>query len=193
MKNKKAIWITQTAMLIALIVLSQLLSRVIPPITVGPFKLNQIVTGSLVNMVLITGAYISGFSSAGTAALVSPILAAVVGIIPGNLPQMIPVVMVGNLVIVFITWLCFRASNGLGKGSAAILSFVGVAAGAALKMLAMWASVEKIVVPVLHIAPKLEKVLVGTVSISQLVTGIAGGILALLIMPALGSFKKGRR
>ncbi|CDZ23250.1 putative membrane protein [[Clostridium] cellulosi] len=192
MRNKKAIWVTQTAMLIALIVLSQLLSRVIPTIPVGQFNLNQLVTGSLVNLVLVVGAYAAGFASAGTAAIISPILAAFLGIIPGKLPQMVPVVMMGNLVIVFITWLCFRASNGLGKGSATVLMIVGVVAGAFLKMVTMWAAVEKIVVPVLHINESLEKVLVGAVSISQFVTGVIGGCVALLIMPALGGLKRGR-
>lgn len=193
MKNKKVIWVTQTAMLIALIVLSQLLSKVIPPVSIGPFKLSQIVTGSLVNLVLVIGAYLSGLASAGTAAVISPLLAALVGIIPGLLPQMIPVVAVGNLVIVFITWVCFRASNGLGRGSSALLSIIGVSAGSFLKMLAMWACVKKIIVPVLHLAPNLEKALIATVSISQFVTGILGGLLALLIIPSFGSFKKGKR
>lgn len=193
MRNKKAIWVTQTAMLIALIVLSQLLSRVIPTIPVGQFNLNQLVTGSLVNLVLVVGAYVAGFASAGTAAIISPVLAAFLGIIPGKLPQMVPVVMAGNLVIVFITWLCFRASNGLGRVSATVLTIVGVAAGAFLKMVTMWAAVEKIVVPVLHINESLEKVLVGAVSISQFVTGVIGGCVALLIMPALEGIKRGKR
>jgi hypothetical protein len=193
MRNKKVLWITQTAMLIALVVLAQLLSKVIPPVVVGPFKLSQIVTGSLVNLVLIIGAFLPGMASAGTAALISPILAAFFGIIPGNLPQMVPVVMAGNLVIVFIIWLCYRASNGLGKRSATVLNIAGIVAGALLKALAMWAATEKIIVPVLHIAPKLEKILVATVSLPQFVTALIGGAIALLIMPAMKGFTKHRR
>lgn len=193
MKNKKVLWVTQTAMLIALIVLSQLLVNVIPPIVVGPFQLSQLVTGSLVNLVLIVGAYVAGLSSAGTAALISPILAAFLGNIPGKLPQMVPVVMVGNLVIVFILWLCFRASRGLGKGSAVVLTIVGVAAGAFLKAGVMWGATEKIIVPMLHVAPALEKKLVAVVSVSQVVTAAIGGVIALLVMPALRGFVKTKR
>jgi hypothetical protein len=193
MKNKKILWVTQTAMLIALIVLAQLLSNVIPPIVIGPVTLSQLITGSLVNLVLIVGAYIAGMSAAGTSALISPILAAFFGIIPGKLPQMIPVVMAGNLVIVFVVWLCFRASNGLGKSSAVALKITGVAAGAVLKAATMWLTTEKIVVPVLHIAPALETKLVALVSVPQLVTAAVGGALALLIMPTMKGFVKGKR
>lgn len=193
MRNKKAIWVTQTAMLIALIVLSQLLSKVIPPIAIGPFKLSQLVTGSLVNLALILGAYLTGLASAGTAALISPILAALLGIIPGGIIQMVPVVMAGNIVIVFITWVCFRAANGLGKAGALFLEITGVAAGALLKMISMWAAVDKIVVPYFHVAAKLEKVIVAAVSIPQFITGLIGGIVALLIIPAFVGVKKGRR
>jgi hypothetical protein len=193
MRNKKILWITQTAMLIALIVLAQLLSKVIPAVQIGPFNLAQLVTGSLVNLVLITGAFIPGMASAGTAALISPILAAFFGIIPGGLPQMVPVVMAGNLVIVFITWLCYRASNGLGKGSATALTVAGIVAGALLKALAMWGATEKIIVPVLHVAPKLEKILISVVSLPQFVTTMISGAIALLIMPAMKGFAKGRK
>lgn len=193
MRNKKVLWITQTAMLIALIVLAQLLSKVIPPVMVGPINLAQLITGSLVNLILITGAFVPGMASAGTAALVSPILAAFFGIIPGGLPHMVLVVMAGNLVIVFVTWLCFRASNGLGKGSAIALSVTGVVVGALLKAFAMWGATEKIIVPVLHVAPKLEKILVSVVSLPQFITAIIGGAIAILILPAMKGFSKGRK
>ena len=193
MKNKKALWITQTAMLIALIVLSQLLSKVIPPVVVGPFKLSQLVTGSLVNLVLIIGAYVPGFSSAATAALISPILAAFFGIIPGNLPQMVPVVMAGNIVIVLITWICFRASHGLGKSGAVMLNILGIAAGASVKALVMWGATVKIIVPLFHVASKLEKILVATVSVPQFVTAIIGGLVAIAVMPAMKPFMKTKR
>lgn len=193
MKSKKVLWITQTAMLIALVVLSQLLSNIIPPIVLGPFKLSQLVTGLLVNLILIIGAFVPGLSAASTTALISPILAALFGIIPGQLPQMVPVVMAGNLVIVFITWLCFRASRGLGNNSATVLNVIGIVAGALLKAVTMWALTEKIIIPVLHVSAKLAEILVSTVSLPQFVTAMIGGIAALLIMPALRGLTKVRR
>lgn len=193
MRNKNLVWITQTALLIALIVLAQLLSKVIPPVMLGPVQLSQIVTGSLVNLVLIIGAFIPGMSSAGTAALISPILAAFFGIIPGHLPQMVPVVMVGNLVIVFITWLCFRASHGLGKNSAVVLNLIGVITGALLKSFVMWGATTKLIVPIFKVTGNAAKLLVATVTVPQVITAIIGGILAILIMPALKTFTKGKR
>lgn len=187
MRNKKLIWVTQTALLIALIVLAQLLSKVIPG------NISQFVTGSLVNLVLIIGAFVPGFASGATAALISPILAAFFGIIPGHLPQMVPVVMAGNLTIVFITWLCSRASHGLGKQSAVVLNVIGVIAGALLKSAVMWGATVKIIIPVFHVAAKLAALLIAMVSVPQIITGTIGGVLALLIMPAVRAASKGRR
>lgn len=191
MKNKKALWIIQTAMLILLVILAQLLSKVIPPL--GLLKLNQLVTASLVNFVLIIGAFIPGMASAGTVALVSPIIAAFFGTLPGNLPQMVPVVMVGNIVIVFITWICFRASHGLGSSNAKLLNVIGIIAGALLKSLVMWAATEKVIVPILHVTDALEKVLVAAVSMPQFITAVIGGIVALLIMAAMRGLAKWRK
>lgn len=191
MKNKKGLWIMQTVMLIVLAVLAELLSKVIPPL--GSFKLNQFVSGSLVNFILIIGAFVPGLGSAGIAALICPIFAAFFGIMPGNLPQMVFVVMAGNITIVFITWLCFRASHGLGSGSAKVLNVIGVTAGSLLKSLIMWAATEKILVPILHVTAALEKVLLAAVSLPQIITAVIGGIAALLIMPLMKGFSKGRR
>jgi hypothetical protein len=193
MKNSKLNWITRTAMLVALIVVAQLLTRVIPPIVVGPLQLNQLVTGSLVNLILIVGAFAAGLPAAATAAIISPILAAFFGIIPGQLPQMIPVVMAGNFTIVFVTWLCFRASNGLDKGGSTIINLIGILSGALLKSAVMWSATVKIVVPVFKIAAKKAQVVTGLVTLPQFVTAVIGGIIALLVLPAMKSFKKARR
>ncbi len=193
MKNNKLIWITQTALLIALIVLAQLLSKVIPPFVIGVVPVSQFVTGSLVNLVLIIGAYMTGMSSAGTAALISPVLAAFFGIIPGHFVPMVPVVMAGNLVIVFITWLCFRASNGLSKNSSFVLNVLGIGIGALLKCAVMWSATSKIIVPMFKVSKKAAPALVAAVSAPQFITAAIGGVLALLIIPTMRSFKKRKR
>lgn len=193
MRNKKVLWISQTALLISLIVLAQLLTRVIPPVLVGPVALSQLVAGSLVNLVLVVGALMAGMSSAGTAAIISPILAALLGIIPGHLPQMVPVVMAGNITIVFIMWLCGRASHGTGKKSAKVICVLGVIIGALLKSVVMWGTTAKIVVPMFHVAAKAAKTLASSVSVPQFITAVVGGILALLIMPSLRMISKTKR
>lgn len=192
MRNKKALWITQTAMLIALIVAAQLLTRVIPavmiPTPLGPISMSQLVTGSLVNLILIIGAFASGLSSAGTAAIISPLVAALFGIIPGKLPQMVLVVMAGNLTIVFVTWLFFRAIRGLRNGTGMMLCIIGIAAGAFLKCIVMYFATKKLIIPMLHIASQAAKPLMMVVSWSQLITALAGGLVAVFVIPALRSY-----
>lgn len=193
MKNRKLIWITYTAVLIALIVLAQLLTRVIPPVFIGPFHAQQLITGSLVNLVLVVGALVPGFSCAATAALLSPVFAALFGILPNGQPMMIPVIMAGNLVLVFVVWVFGRASNGLEPYAGVMLSILGVLAGAALKQYVLQNGTEKLVIPLLHLKDKPALMLTTAMTTPQLITAVVGGLLALLLMPALRSFKKGRR
>lgn len=192
MKNKKVIWVIQTVLLLVLAVLVQLLSRYIPAVKLGPFTLRELISDTLVSFILIISAFVPGLSSAVIAALASPVAAAVLGIMPGNLPQMVPALMAGNLVIVFIPWLCFRASHGLGSLSARILNIIGIAAGALLKAFVSWAATEKIIVPVFKINKELKAELTA-MPMPQFVTGVAGGIIALLVMPAIKAYSKKKR
>ena len=68
--KSNALWITQTAIMIALIV-------VIQATTSG---LGQFVTGSLVNLILILTVALAGFTSGLTVACLSPIFAFIFGI-----------------------------------------------------------------------------------------------------------------
>lgn len=194
MRNKTARWVTETAMLIGLVIVSQLLSKVIPPIAVptplGPFQTGQLVTGTLVNLVLIVGAFVGGLASAGTAAVLSPVGAALFGIIPGGLPQMIPVIMVGNLVIVFIMWIFFRAARGLSPTPTNILYIMGAASGALLKSDVMLTLTQRFIIPYFHIAQQPAGVVTAMVSLPQIVTAAAGGLLALFIIPLLKNVLK---
>ena len=190
MRNRKSYWIASTALLIALIVVAQLLSYVITtavviPTPVGPVRLGQLITGSLVNLVLIVGAGYIGFSAAGTAALVSPVLAALFGIIPGGLPQLIPVIMGGNLLIVLITWFCFEQAKGLFPAGAVTLRIIGVIVGAAVKTAFLWLLTARLVAPLLHLPAQKAGLVSGLMLWPQAVTAITGGILALIILPIL--------
>ena len=63
--KKKILWITETAVLLALLITLQWLTK----------PLGQLVTGSCVNAVLAVAALLCGWSSGLTVALVSPVCA----------------------------------------------------------------------------------------------------------------------
>ena len=74
--RQKTLWITQTAALLALLIILQLATR----------SAGQLVTGSCVNAVLALAALIAGLSSGLTVAVLSPFLAFALGVGPKLLP-----------------------------------------------------------------------------------------------------------
>ena len=96
--NKKVLWITETAVLLALLIVLQWVTK----------PLGQIVTGSCVNAVLAVTALLVGLGGGLTVALVSPVCAYLLGIAP-NLVA-VPAIMVGNAVfVVALKLLCGKA------------------------------------------------------------------------------------
>ena len=96
--NKKVLWITETAVLLALLIVLQWVTK----------PLGQIVTGSCVNAVLAVTALLVGISGGLTVALISPVCAYLLGIAP-NLVA-VPAIMVGNTVFVLLLkLLCGKA------------------------------------------------------------------------------------
>ena len=63
--NKKILWITETAIMLALLVTLQALTK----------PLGQLVTGSCVNAILAVTVLVAGISSGVTVAVISPVLA----------------------------------------------------------------------------------------------------------------------
>ena len=80
--NKKIRWITETAILLALLVTLQAVTK----------GFGQLVTGSCVNAVLAIAALVGGLASGLTVALISPVLAFLLGIAPQILT--VPAIMV---------------------------------------------------------------------------------------------------
>ena len=170
------LWVAQAAMLIALLVVVQLITFILPK---SVPLVSQLITGSLVNLVLIVGAGTVGFSGAAIAAVLSPVLAFLFAQM--LFPQMIPVVAIGNLVIVGVTWLFFTAARREDKS---LLNLAGIAAGAIVKTAVLWAAAAIIVVPLFFSAnPKVGGSISLMFSWPQLVTAIIGGLVALAVIP----------
>ena len=88
--NKKVRWITETAVMLALLVALQALTK----------GFGQFVTGSCVNAVLAVTVLTAGLGSGIVVAVLSPVLAYLLGIAPQLL--VLPAIMVGNTVFVVL-------------------------------------------------------------------------------------------
>ena len=174
--NKKIRFITETAIMLALLVTLQALTK----------GFGQLVTGSCVNAVLAVSALVGGLGCGLTVALISPVLAFLLGIAPQILT--VPAIMAGNSVyVLLLTLLADR------EGKKPVRQFIAWIAAAAAKFAALYLIVVKLIcgalAPGLLAAGTLKepmlKALPATFSWPQLVTALIGGAVALLIVPVL--------
>lgn len=185
--KNKIMGVAQSGMMIALMIVVQLLAFVVPK---SIPLVSQIFTGSLVNFVLIIGAATVGFTGTVSAAILSPVLAFAFGQM--LFPQLIPVIAIGNSVIVAVTWFFFRHDN-LSKKSNIRIDLLGIVAGAVAKTAFLWAVISWIILPSffagkVQIAQKLGFMF----SWPQFITAIIGGVIALLILPVIQTYRKNR-
>lgn len=167
LKNIK--WITRTAVLLALLVLLQLITK----------PLGQLVTGSAVNFVLIASAVLCGLSSGIVVAVASPFLAYALGIGPAFI-QLIPFIALGNLVLVLVYGLVLKRSQTLPYWLIAVIS------ATLLKFIVLYLGIVQLALPLIPNikAPQLTA-LSAMFGWPQLITACIGGVLALLFMPTL--------
>ena len=175
MMKKKLLWITETAVLLALLVTLQALTK--------PF--GQLVTGSCVNAILAVAALVGGLGCGITVALISPVLAFLLGIAPQILT--VPAIMVGNSVYVVLLYLIS------GKSTNLLRRIGGWLAAAVCKFAALYAIVVWLICGVLAdsllssgtLKAPMLKALPATFSWPQLITALIGGAVALVITPVL--------
>lgn len=171
--NKKLRWITETAVMLALLIALQVLTK----------PMGQLVTGSFVNAVLAVTVLIAGLPSGITVAVISPILAYLMGIAPQILT--VPAIMAGNTVFVII--LHFIAGKGLVRQLVAWI-VAAVAKFATLYTIVVWLICGVLADQLLAngaMKPPMLKALPATFSWPQLFTALIGGGIALLIVPVL--------
>lgn len=174
--KSNALWVTQTAIMIALIVVVQA--------TTG--GMGQFVTGSLVNLLLILTVTLAGLTSGLTVACLSPIFAFIFGIGP-QFPQVIACIMAGNAVLIVVWWLLL---GKLGQQQYPRLIAAAVA-GALLKFTVLWLLVVQIVAPMSDNIPAPAKQnLAKMFSLPQLITALIGGGVACLVIPQLAKIFK---
>ena len=174
--KKKLLWITETAIMLALLMTLQTLTK----------PMGQLVTGSCVNTVLAVSALVGGLGCGLTVALISPVLAFLLNIAPQILT--VPAIMVGNAVfVVLLSLLADKTGKKLVKQLIAWIT-AAVAKFATLYAIVVWLICgllsEKLLASGVMKAPMLQA-LPATFSWPQLFTALIGGAVALLIVPVL--------
>ena len=169
-------WITETAVMLALLVTLQSVTK----------PLGQLVTGSCVNTVLAIATLVGGLGSGITIALISPVLAFLLGIAPQILT--VPAIMVGNGVfVVLMSVLADKTGKNITRQAAAWLI------SAFAKFASLYFIVVKLICGVLSeslmaagtLKAPMLKALPATFSWPQLITALIGGAIALAIAPVL--------
>lgn len=159
--------LTTTALLLALCIVFQSLKG-----------LSVYLTGSAVNCILIIATLYCGILSGTFIALVTPIVAYFIGATPivNLVPLMMPVIMIGNELLVLASW-SFRKK----------LLPLGLVIGCILKAVFLWLTVWYAILPFFgtHLKQPMVEVVKVNFSLTQFITAYIGSILAFII------YKKG--
>lgn len=168
---KRTLWITRTAVFIALLIVLQAAT--------APLG-NVFITGSIVNMLLIISVMTCGFASGFSVAVISPVIAKLIGI--GPLWILIPFIAAGNIMLVLI-W-HFVGNREVRHRYAAYIA--ALIAAAAAKFFVLYIGIVKIAVPIfLNLPEQQAKVVSNMFSLTQLITALIGGVIAVMILPSL--------
>lgn len=169
--NRKILWITRTAVLAALLIVMQA--------STSAFG-STLVTGSVVNLILIISVMTCGLSTGLTVAAISPICAKFIGI--GPFWTLIPFIILGNLVLVLL----WHLIGNRKFGRANMPHIVALVAAAASKFAVLYIGIVQIAVPVFLKLPQPKAAVISnTFSVPQLITALIGGALAFIILPVL--------
>jgi len=174
--NHKIRRITETSVLLALLITLQALTK----------GFGQLVTGSCVNAILAVATLFCGLPSGITIALISPVLAFLLGIAPQVLT--VPAIMVGNAV--YVAALFFLSDPSKAFSLRQIFAW---AAAAFAKFTVLYYVVVEIYCGTMALSlmeagtlkPPMIAVLSATFSWPQLITALIGGGLAMCITPVL--------
>jgi len=180
--KNKVLWITRTAVFVALLVTVQIVT--------APLG-NQFVTGSAVNLVLVLSLLICGPATGIIVGIVSPIFVSMIGFGPA-FPPIVPFIVLGNVVFI-IAWFLLRKLNSKGNNAIKrnISNYLIVVVAALIKFLTLYITIVKFAMPVLlDLNAAQSAVLSLAFSYPQIITATIGGVIALTIAPRLLSALK---
>lgn len=147
-------------------------------VAVQQFKnVSQFITGPLVNTILILSALMVGLWGGVIIACLSPLLAFLIApsAVLQAVPVMIPIIMVGNVLIVLAAYAA-REGETVQMGIALVI-------GSVLKALFLWLATTYFAIPVFGSQlPDQMKAMMGAMfSYNQLITALIGSVLVLLV------------
>ena len=149
-------FVTRTGLLLALTIGLQLLSR-----SLGG---TQLITGSLVNMMLLLSTMILGWQGGAAVGFFTPIIAVLLGIM--GVPVLVPAIIIANLVLVISHYFINDYNQYLALG-----------VGAIAKFLVLSVSVKYL----LQVPPPVVKMM----QIPQLYHAVIGGLFAIALFRIL--------
>ncbi len=172
----KILWMTRTAVMLAMLIGLQALTK----------PLGQLVTGSCVNAVLAAAGLLCGISSGVTIALLSPGFAYLLGIAPQIVT--VPAIMAGNVCYVLLLVLLTN------RGRVWKLRWpLALVCAAAVKFGVLYLLVAKIICGVAApkllaagvLKPPMLQALPAMFAWPQLITALIGGGVAIVLVPVL--------
>ena len=170
--NSKVKWITRSAAAIALIIVAQL--------TTAPLK-QQLLTGSLVNLILALSTLLFGFGTGAAAAVVSPFIAYLLGI--NAQIMVVPSIAAGNLIYVLdISLLTKNLKDRISEET--VRNMTSVAVAAIFKFALQYLLIVRWIAPS-FLPEKAQAVMSVNFGVMQLVTACIGGAIACMISPLI--------
>lgn len=174
-QQQRTRWIARTGVMLAVLIVLQWGTA-----WTDPFA-GQFITGSCVNCVLLVSTLLGGLWSGVAVAVLSPICAFILGIGP-KLIQIVPAIMLGNLMLVLL------AHVTLGRNPQRIWEkAVDVLVISCAKFVTLYCAVVQVLIPAMGpmLSEKQAMTFTAMFSWPQLVTALIGSTVAVLLMPVL--------
>lgn len=175
-------FMTRTAILLALALVFQIFGKDVATALLIPPMYQSFLVGPLVNLCLLVATAFVGVWSGGVVAVLTPFSAFLIGQVTE--PLFTPVIALGNLILVLVFALAVRKSESGPAGCRLAGRVVGILFGSLLKTAWLWGGITAYF-SLFTVQPAVRKVMGFAFSWPQLVTGLAGGVLALLVLGLL--------
>jgi hypothetical protein len=131
----------------------------------APLAQNQLITGTIVNAVLFASVFVLGIQGALAIAFFPSVISLGLGLLPAIMTPMIPFIVLGNLILVGLFAAFKNRSYWLAAAGASVIKFI-------------WLLVMSQIVISLFIKGAVSTKIAAMMSWPQLITAIAGAIIA---------------
>jgi riboflavin transporter len=167
--------LVRASLLLAIAIIIQILGKNIP-------EINQFLVGPVVNAILIITAFICGTWWGVGVGVLTPVIAWLVGQLPGPMAPFIPFIMIGNALFVIFF--------GILKNQQKWGKYLGIILASFIKFLFLSLSASKLITIFnIGFTPKIANKLAIMMGVPQLITALIGGAIALILIELLSKKK----